>query len=92
MRAKRIYNLRASKPGVIISEPGTVIVTDARIKWAAVIMFRRYFGRCPDRHVWGWEGQMASAMDRRGNRVHLDQINRNPPEIGYALVRAEGAQ
>jgi hypothetical protein len=42
-------------------------------------MFRKWFGRCPDRLCWHKDGFMAECRDRRGFIVQVEQINHGDP-------------
>ena len=47
----------------------------AKIGVVVRVLFRKWFGRSPDRFIWHKDGQIASAEDRRGNYVFVSQYN-----------------
>lgn len=49
--------------------------SDARIGVVVRVLFRKWFGRCPNRTVWHADGFMAVAEDRRGNYLVVEQRN-----------------
>jgi len=68
-----------------------------RIGQVASYLFRRWFGRAPDRSFLVWSGNAASARDRRGNCITLEQrhwpskaLVRQPPLplVRYDLTAA----
>ena len=51
-------------------------VSQAKIGVVVRVLFRKWFGRCPDRSIVHISGYFASAEDRRGNSLWVSQYNR----------------
>ena len=49
-------------------------MSDMRIRQAAVVLFKKWYGRMPA-FSWGEDGFMAEAWDRQGNKIQLEQEN-----------------
>lgn len=75
MKFRRQYTVRANQHGRSSDWPEKWVKTNWRIRQVAAYMFRRFFGRAPDRELFGINGWFAIAEDRRGNHVHVNQIN-----------------
>jgi hypothetical protein len=51
------------------------ITANAKIGVIVRVLFRKWFGRSPDRYIWHKNGRIASAEDRRGNNLFVGQYN-----------------
>lgn len=49
--------------------------SNAKIGVVVRVLFRKWFGRSPDRCIWHKDGQFAGAEDRRGNYIFVTQLN-----------------
>lgn len=88
----RTYSFSASRPGGLMFHPSRTIQSRSRIGVVVRLMFRKWFGRCPDKLVWHKDGFMAEAWDKRGNHVMVEQDNHWHPYfrkfgIGLPAVR-----
>jgi len=59
----------------LATSPKYVTATRARIREVSIVIFRRVFGREPNRYSWGKDGFMGGAACRRGYSVLVEQIN-----------------
>ncbi|MDD5349260.1 MAG: hypothetical protein PHQ12_03520 [Chthoniobacteraceae bacterium] len=54
---------------------GRSYTSNAKIGVVVRVLFRKWFGRSPDRYVWHKDGWMGEARDKRGNVVYVYQNN-----------------
>ena len=52
-----------------------LFASNAKIGEVASELFRKWFGRAPDRLFWRANGFMAGARDKRGNEILVTQLN-----------------
>lgn len=77
-KGRRVYAADAtSHQGLMVRPSPKCVVSNARIRVAVCVLFRRIYGRAPT-FIWGSPGHSAEAWDSRGNRLHLQQINDLP--------------
>ena len=74
---KRMYSLDVSTVAGFTSFSSYYIFSDFRIKQVCVELFQKWFHTEID-VIWGDDGFMAEAWDRRGNQVTISQINQFP--------------
>ena len=64
-----------SRHTAVLNGNGHEIKTTWRIGQLTAYLFRRWFGRAPDKHFWPAPGNCSLAEDKRGNRITLEQVN-----------------
>ena len=75
----RTYLFMAERPGGCMNWPGRQVESTARIGAVVITLFRNWFGSVPHQH-WHEDGFLAEAWDRRGNRITVEQYNKDTIE------------
>lgn len=80
-KMKRTYVAEPHVAGVgFIHRDRKTLVSQSRIRQVCIDWFRKYFGWLPTNH-WHKDGFMAEAWDDHGNRIMVEQINNDDPEL-----------
>ena len=77
MNGKREYFWCASRAGGFMFFPSRYCCSQAKIRTVCTILFRKWFGYSPITMSWHKDGFMAECWDRRGNRIQVEQVNRD---------------
>ena len=76
MNAKRTYIVSVTRGGFKVSVAHNACwMSTSRIRQFTVDIFAKYFGGLVPSHLWHTDGDMASAGDRRGNNITVEQVN-----------------
>lgn len=74
MRHRRTYTFSATRPGGFMFWPSRVVTSNLRIRELLIVLHRKWFGTEPNFH-WHLDGDMGATRDKRGNEIHVDQVN-----------------